>query len=116
MRKRWFLSLVAVVALTALGACSLPAPYVYKASEFNRELKDFGKDPKDRKSVGICYNKKNTTPRQIVKLAQDECAKYHKTARFSGQKRLECPILTPMEAIFFCVPQAEYGTSLPYRY
>jgi hypothetical protein len=116
MRTRWFTSLIAVVALTAVGACSLPAPYVYQVDEFNRESKDFGKDLKDRTSVGICYNKKNTTPKQIVKLAQDECAKYHKTARFSEQKRLECPIITPMEAIFECVPQARYGTPLPYRY
>lgn len=116
MRKPWILPLIAAVALTAVGGCTLPEPYVYKADEFNRESREFGKAPKDRTSVGICYNRKNTTPRHITEMAQAECAKYGKVARFSTQKRLECPVLTPMEAIFLCETQARNDLYAPFRY
>lgn len=117
MRMPWILPLIALSALTVVGGCALPAPYIYKASEFNRELRSFGKEPVDRTEVGICYNKKNTTPQTITEMAQAECAKYRKVARFSTQKRLQCPILTPMEAIFLCEPpQGQYGSSSPFLY
>lgn len=104
MRWRWLFFLTAALALTAAG-CAWPEPYVYREGEFNREQPNFGKEPADRQSVGICYNKRNATPEQIVELAKIECAKYGKVARFSHQKRLECPISTPMEVVFVCDAQ-----------
>jgi len=117
MRMPWILPLIAVMALTAVGGCSLPDPYVYRNKEFDRDLATFGKEPKDLATVGICYNKKNTTPQQIIQMAQAECAKYHKVARFSRQTRLQCPLLTPVEAIFLCEPSGgQSGSSSPFLY
>lgn len=117
MRMQWILASIAVGALTALGGCSLPEPYVYRYEEFDRDLAGFGKELENRTSVGICYNKKNTTPQQIVQLARDECAKYDKVARFQYHKYLECPILTPAEAIFLCESRVSYDPFFPsFRY
>ena len=115
MRMPLVLALIALCAPMVVGGCSLPDPYIYKASEFNRERGTFGKEPTDRTSVGICYNKKNTTPQTITQMAQAECAKYHKIARFRTQIRLQCPILTPMEAVFLCEPPGSWnGLSSPF--
>lgn len=113
MRMRWILPLIAVCALTVAGGCSLPEPYVYKFKEFDRSRPDFSKDEVNRTQVGICYNKRNTTPQHIVELAQAECAKYQKVARFKTQNVLICPILTPVQAIFSCEPSGDQhgGTS-----
>ena len=106
MRIRWILPLIAEGALAAVGGCAPPPPYVYRHQEFDREQKYFGKELPDISSVGICYNKKNATPRQIVEMAQAECAKYDRVARLIEQRRLECPVVTPMEAVFTCEPRA----------
>lgn len=107
MRLQWLLLSAAVLVLAAVEGCAWPDPYVYRLREFDRSLADFGKDPQDRDSVGICYNKENTTPGQITEMAKAECAKYGKVARYSHQRRLDCPLTTPMEAVYFCdVPQA----------
>jgi hypothetical protein len=101
MRWRWLLFLAAALALTAAG-CAWPEPYVYRYQEFDRSRVDFGKEPTDLASVGICYNKKNATPERIVEMAKAECAKYGRVAVYSKQRRLECPLVTPMEAVFTC--------------
>lgn len=105
MRWQWFLFLAAALALTAEG-CAWPEPYVYRLQEFDRGLETFGKEPANIKSVGICYNKKNATPERIAEMAKAECAKSGKVARYSHQKRLECPITTPMEAVYLCETQS----------
>jgi len=106
MRWQGFLFMLTAVSVLTTQGCALPDPYVYRYQEFERKQVDFGKEPADRRSVGICYNKRNATPEQVVELARAECAKYGKVARFSHQKRLECPILTPAEAVFTCDPSS----------
>lgn len=113
MRMRWILPLTALCALAATTGCSLPDPYVYREQEFNRDLRTFGKDLQDVSFAMICYNKKNATPQQIVQLAQAECAKYGKTARFHRQRLLYCPIVTPIQAVYFCERQ---GPNDPFVY
>ncbi len=105
MRLRLFFFLAAALAFTAEG-CAWPEPYVYRYQEFDRARPEFNKDPTNLNSVGICYNKKNATPERIAEMAKAECAKYGKVARFSHQKRLECPITTPMEAVYLCQAQS----------
>lgn len=104
MRLRWLIFLAAGLALTAEG-CSWPEPYVYRYQEFDRGLVTFGKEPTDIKSVGICYNKSNATPERIAEMAKAECAKYGKVARYGYQKRLACPLTTPVEAVYLCETQ-----------
>lgn len=109
MRLRWLLFPAAALALAAAEGCAWPDPYVYRHREFDRSLVDFGKDPQQRNSVGICYNKKNATPEQIAEMAKAECAKYGKVARYSHQKRLDCPLTTPMEAVYICDAPPAYS-------
>lgn len=113
MRMRWILPLIALCALTATAGCSLPDPYVYRDQEFNRDLRTFGKDLTDISSVAVCYNKKNATPQQIVQMAQAECAKYGRIARFYRQRLLYCPITTPIQAVYVCERQ---GQNDPFAY
>lgn len=108
MRLRGLLFLAAALALTAEG-CAWPEPYVYRYQEFDRAQPTFNKEPTDLKSVGICYNKKNATPERIAEMAKAECAKYGRVARYSHQRRLECPLTTPMEAVYLC--DAQQGLS-----
>ena len=103
MRSSMLFSAV-VVAILAFGAggCQWTTPYVYKSDEFNRKSEDFGQEPEDRESVEICYNSRSTTPAVIGRMAKEECAKYGKIARFQSHEYLECPIATPVQAIFSC--------------
>jgi len=88
---------------TVLGSCGAREPYVYEPGEFNRELRTFNKDPEDRTSVSICYNRRTTTPEALIEMAQAECGKYNKTAVFNRHGvTLICPFATPAQAIFFC--------------
>ena len=102
---------MAALAVAATEGCAWPEPYVYRFQEFERGLANFGKEPAERRSVGICYNKKNATPERIADMARAECAKYGRVARYIGQKRLECPITTPMEAVYACDVQPGYSQS-----
>jgi len=96
------LSLIFLMTAFVAG-CGRTAPYVYDAGEFNRDTDAFRNGIKDRKTVSICYAKRATTPAQITKLAGRECARFGKIARFSRQSYLECPVLTPVAAIFDCL-------------
>ncbi len=103
---------VGLAALLALGACSAPAPYVYMANEFNRDLPTFRKEPTEISQVTVCYGSAGTTSADVVALAVQECARYGKQARFLRQDRFVCPILTPVSAHFACDPVAA-GQSTP---
>ena len=86
-----------------LSACSAPAPYVYKKNAFNRDAKDYGKDPVDIEEVVVCYGKSGTTPEAIRKIARQECSKFGRTPVFVRQTYDLCPLTTPVSAIYSCV-------------
>lgn len=99
------------------GGCAWTDPYVYDTQEFNRDAAEFGKELEDRTTVSICYNKRTTTPQQVLELAQNECGRFQKVAFFNGQDRLECPLFTPALAKFFCVNRyPEYPAPNPANY
>lgn len=104
MRVLGLLSILIVLGLAAsVGGCGSTQPYVYNKEEFNRDSRDFGKEPKDRKSVSICYSKYSTTPQDLLNLAQETCGKYNRVARFKGHGLfLTCPLFTPALAEFAC--------------
>lgn len=89
-------ALVAVVA-----ACQ---PYIHDPDEFNRERADFGRPPKDRAEVNVCYATRSTSPQDLLAMAEAECAKYGKSARYRYSDVLECPMATPLRARFACEP------------
>jgi len=92
--------LTILVTCAALGACQ---PYIYQPDEFNREREDFGRELKDRKTVEICYFTRNTAPQDILAMAEAECAKFGKTARYTYSEVGECPLATPTMGRFNCV-------------
>ena len=97
--SRWTMAVLVVLAMV-LGACG--APYVYKKGEFDRESETFGKEPEDRNFVTICYSHWESTPEEALEIAEAECGKFGKTARFADQRFYRCPLNTPIEATFAC--------------
>jgi len=93
-------TLVILVACIGLSACQ---PYIFIPDEFNRERPGFGQEPKDRTSVDICYFRHNTTPQDILAMAEAECAKFGKTAEYQHSSLGDCPLTTPTLGHFTCV-------------
>jgi hypothetical protein len=89
----------AVVLLAVATACQ---PYIYDPQEFNREREDFGRAPADRSEVDVCYATKSTSAQDLLAMAEAECAKYGKAARYRYSDVLECPMATPLRARFAC--------------
>lgn len=101
--SKTFLVLTLTAIVLGAGGCGVTEPFIYKDDEYNRSVAGFGSELKDRNSVEICYNKRSTTPDVVGKMANAECAKFGKTARFQSHDFLECPLITPARAIFSCV-------------
>ncbi|MEE2746185.1 MAG: hypothetical protein VX617_04805 [Pseudomonadota bacterium] len=91
------------VAIFILGSCISTSPYIYKESEFDRNAPAFGKKLMDREEVHICYNTSSTSASAIRQLAEKECGRFSKFARFKESKILVCPLLTPAKASFSCI-------------
>lgn len=89
--------------ILSAGGCAWAEPYVFDSQEFNRDAPNFGKELTDRSSVSVCYSRRGATPREVLDLAQTECGKFQKVARFTGQERLACPLVAPVKANFECV-------------
>ncbi|MEQ8506561.1 MAG: hypothetical protein RIB80_14650 [Rhodospirillales bacterium] len=95
-------AVLAMIAPLALGACELSEPYVYDSAAYDREHVDFAKPPKTLSAVQVCYSKYGTKQAEVVKLAADRCAKYGAGIRFSHSSYVDCPMLTPVGAVFEC--------------
>ena len=88
-----------MVLLAVATACQ---PYIHDPQEFNRELPTFGREPTDRNAVDVCYATKSTSAQDLLAIAEAECAKYGKAARYRHSDVLECPMMTPLRARFAC--------------
>ena len=89
----------AMVLLAVATACQ---PYVFEPAEFNRDRADFGRQPADRSEVDVCYATNSTSAQDLLAMAEAECAKYGKAARYRYSDVLECPMATPLRARFIC--------------
>ncbi len=96
-----FAALIFVVAAPTLAGCEV-APYVYDPGEFNRSSPTFKKEPLDRDTVSICYSRRHTDPETLLRMAQAECGKYDKVARYIEGEYLRCPVIIPAIANFAC--------------
>ncbi len=92
-----------LVLAACLAGCSASEPFYYKVSEFNRNLPTFAKEPADIAEVGICYAKSSTTAETVRDMAVSRCAVFGKQAAFRGQDVLNCPMRTPVRAMYDCV-------------
>ena len=99
--------IVIAILLVTLGACAFgedKGPYVYIDDEYNRSRPGFGREPKNRTEVQICYNSLYTTPKAVRDMAAAECGKYGKVARLTGQQYLQCSLSHPVRANYACDP------------
>jgi hypothetical protein len=94
--RRWPAAALAAALLTGCGT----APFVDGRREAGQTTMVGASSP-DR--VAICYSSRSTTPRAVLALAEAECAKTGRTARFDGQDELRCALLAPTRAFFKCV-------------
>ena len=101
--NRWIFLVVILGLSLAGGGCADQAAFVLNPDEFDRNSSDFAKEPTDFETVTICYARRVTSQQEVTRMAQAECAKINKTARFDTLGFLECPILTPGGARFDCV-------------
>lgn len=99
-----------LVGLVALAGCAPPPPHVFRPDEFDRSSKTFNQDPKDRRSVLICYNRRSATPEQVRQLAAEACTKVGKSARFLRHEYNDCPLATFSGARFACDGAGGGGT------
>ena len=107
MTVRRLRSVFQIAVVATLAACGATEPYVYKKDEFNRNAKTFNKEPEDRSEVTICYNDLGTSGKRVANMAEEECAKFGKTAGRDHETFGACPLLTPVEARFACVKADE---------
>lgn len=92
-----------LVLAVCLAGCGVAEPFYYKVSEFNRNLPTFAKEPPDISEVGICYAKSSTTAETVRDMAVSRCAAFGKRAVFRNQDALNCPMRTPVRAMYDCV-------------
>ena len=102
-RYREIRALVFGLAAVALSSCAMAEPHVYRPSEFDRRtfVKSVAAVPGE---VQVCYAAKGTTPDEVLRLAEEECAKYSKSAQFIGNEVFNCPLSTPVAARYYCCP------------
>ncbi len=94
---------LAVMAGVLLGGCGMAKPYVYDPVAYNRDDPNFAKIPETRYSVTVCYSKRSTTLAEVARLAAETCAPYGTGIAFVGNGYTECPLLTPVGAVFSCI-------------
>lgn len=92
-----------LVVAACLAGCGTAEPFYDKASEFNRSQPYFAKEPPDISEVGICYAKSSTTAETVSGMAVARCAAFGKRAVFRSQDVLNCPMRTPVRAMYDCV-------------
>ena len=93
----------AVCALAAIAAgCARPEPFVLNPSEFER--RSIGKPARIPGVVQVCYAANVTSAEAVVRLAENECAKFGKTSQMIKQDISECPMATPITANYLCCP------------
>ena len=91
-----------MAGLLVLAACARE-PYIHNPAEFDRDSPGFAKQLEDRVGLEICYARQTTTVQDLLAMAEAECGRFAKEARFLKQDNLICPILTPARASFACV-------------
>lgn len=88
--------LLALIIL--LSACGT-APYVDSRREAGQR-EPVGASTAD--TVAICYSSQSTTPEEIYKLAESECAKTGRTPVLADQADWSCTLLAPTRIFYHC--------------
>lgn len=83
----------------ALSACGT-APYVDSRREAGQR-EPVGSSTAD--VVAICYSSQSTTPEEIYKLAESECAKTGRAPELASQDKWSCTLFAPTRIFYRCV-------------
>ncbi|OHC83785.1 MAG: hypothetical protein A3G73_07250 [Rhodospirillales bacterium RIFCSPLOWO2_12_FULL_67_15] len=95
-----------------VSGCARPEPYVFRPSEFDR--KTFARSASVPGLVQVCYTATAAPSDAVVRVAEEECAKYGKTPQMIGQDISVCPAATPISANYLCCPST-VDPNLRYR-
>jgi hypothetical protein len=77
-------------------------PYVDSRREAGQTM-PVGTSTPDR--VAICYSSRSTSQETLLRMADEECAKTGRTARYESQDGFACVMFAPTRAFFRCVPR-----------
>jgi hypothetical protein len=86
-----------------LTACT-QAPFVDMRREAG-QVYTVGQSTPDR--VAICYNKYSTHSSEVIHMAQEECRKTGREAKYDGESRWSCRVFLPHRVYFKCVAPPE---------
>ncbi|MCC7016540.1 MAG: hypothetical protein IT564_04995 [Rhodospirillales bacterium] len=98
--------------IAILSGCARSEPFVFKNTEFDRRT--FGRPASVPGLIQVCYSSTTTTPEAVIRVAEEECAKYGKMAQMIGQDISICPMTTPIAANYLCCPST-IDPNLRYR-
>ena len=82
-----------VISLLLVAGCGSITPYVFGTIE--RNVVSDGVVVPIADQVQVCYNSETAKPRDVIALAERECAKTKRQARFVKQDILACPVFLP---------------------
>ncbi|MCC6914314.1 MAG: hypothetical protein IT566_11475 [Rhodospirillaceae bacterium] len=88
--------LTLIILLSACGT----APYVDSRREAGQR-EPVGASTAD--TVAICYSSQSTTPEELHKLAESECAKTGRTPVLADQADWSCTLFAPTRIFYHCV-------------
>lgn len=92
-------SVILTAACLLLAACTTQAPFVDARREASKSY-TVGESTPD--VVAVCFNKYSTHSSEIIRMAQEECRKTNREAKYKGMKRWSCRVLLPHRVYFEC--------------
>lgn len=93
-------SVILTAVCLLLAACTTQAPFVDARREAGKNY-TVGESTPD--VVAVCFNKYSTHSSEIIRMAQEECRKTNREAKYKGMKRWSCRVLLPHRVYFACV-------------
>ena len=91
-----------LIFVLQVEACAWPKPYIFEENKFARVVNEEKLSTSLSKIIKICYNSSRATPKEINNLAEERCLAQGMKLAFLGQSRKECPLLTPISAVYEC--------------
>lgn len=98
MRRRLTAATSLLTLIILLSACGT-APYVDSRREAGQR-EPVGTSTAD--TVAICYSSHSTTPEEIFKLAESECAKTGRVPVLADQVEWSCTLFAPTRIFYRC--------------
>jgi len=100
-----FRKIFLVLLMVLICGCTWPKPYIAEHNSLMRKSPHGTKDLAPPKKITVCYNINGTSPESVNQLARERCSSFGKKLAFFKQSRSDCPLLTPMGAIYECIDQ-----------